>query len=86
MKKKLTVLSRWCFALAVVAFAVDYVCFHFLTNSGFTAVWQPEAGKPFVTEMVGILGVLFLFASIMCLLTGRILFAEKEDDNAGNSH
>ena len=78
MKKKLKKLSGWCFALAVVTFGINYVCFHFLTDSGFTTVWQPEAGKPFVTGMVGQLGVLFLFAAIMSLLIGKILFGEKE--------
>lgn len=77
MKGKLMKLSRWCFALAVGVFLLDYLFFHFLTDSGFTTVWQEEAGKPFLTEMVGILGVLFLFAGIMSLLLGRIVFAEK---------
>ena len=79
MKQKLNKLSCWCFLLAVVIFGFDYLCFHFLTDSGFTAIWHPEAGKPFVTEMIGILGVLFLFAGIMSLLAGKILFTEKEE-------
>ena len=86
MGKRIKKLSAWCFVLAVVTFAVDYVCFHFLTESGFAAVWRPEAGKPFVTEMVGILGVLFLFAAIMSLLINKIVFTEKEESHAGNSH
>ena len=86
MKKKLKRLSVWTFALALVTFAVDYICFHFLTDQGFSVVWQPEAEKPMVTVLLGILGVLFLFASVMCLLTEKILFTEKEDDNAGNTH
>lgn len=78
MKQKLEKLSRWCFLLAVAIFGIDYLCFHFLTDSGFTAVWHPEAGKPFVTEMIGILGVLFLFGSIFALLLAKIVFTEKE--------
>ena len=62
MKEKLKKLSCGCFLLAAVTFAIDYICFHFLTDSGFTTVWQLEAGKPFATELVGQLGVLFLFA------------------------
>lgn len=79
MRKKLNKLSAWSFGLALVTFAFNYVCFHFLTDSGFTTVWQPEAGKPFVTDMIGQLGVLFLFAAIMSLLMGKILFGEKEN-------
>ncbi len=79
MRKKLNKLSAWSFCLALITFALNYVCFHFLTDAGFTTVWQPEAGKPFVTDLVGQLGVLFLFAAIMSLLIGRILFGEREN-------
>lgn len=78
MKKKLEKLSVWCMGLAAVVFGLDYLCFHFLTDSGFVAVWQPEAGKPFVTDLVGQLGVLFLFAGIFSLLLAKIVFSEKE--------
>ena len=78
MKKKFRKLSALCAALSLMTFAVDYVCFHFLTDSGFATAWQSEAGKPFVTEMVGILGVLLLFAGIMSLLSSAIVFEEKE--------
>ena len=79
MKQKFKKLSIQCFVLALVLFALSFVLFHFLTDSGFTTVWQPEAGKPFVTDMIGQLGVLLLFAAIMCRLAGKILFAEKEN-------
>ena len=78
MKQKMKKLSAWCFGLSLATFALNYVCFHFLTDAGFTTVWQPEAGKPFVTDLVGQLGVLLLFASIMSLLAAKILFGEKE--------
>ena len=38
--------------VAVVMEILAYVCFHFLGDEGFHA-WQPEAGKPFVTDMLG---------------------------------
>lgn len=79
MKEKLKKLSCGCFLLAAVIFAIDYICFHFLTDSGFTTVWQPEAGKPFATELVGQLGVLFLFAGIFSLLAAKTVFSEKEE-------
>lgn len=79
MKEKLKKLSCGCFLLAAVTFAIDYICFHFLTDSGFTTVWQLEAGKPFATELVGQLGVLFLFAGIFSLLAAKTVFSEKEE-------
>lgn len=74
MKQKFKKLSSWCFLLAVVLFALSYVMFHFLTDSGFTTVWHPEAGKPFITEMVGDLSVLFFFSGILCRMIAGIFF------------
>lgn len=74
MKQKFKKLSAWCFALAVVLFILSFALFHFLTDSGFTTVFQQEAGKPFVTEMVADLGVLFLFSGILCRMIAKIFF------------
>ena len=78
MKKKLTTLAVWCFVLSAVLLVVSYFMFHYLTDAGFTTVWHPEAGKPFVTEMVADLGVLFLFSGIMSLITARIFFPNED--------
>ena len=40
-------------------------------------VWRPEPGKPFVTEMVADLGVLFLFGSVVSLLVGNVFFPKR---------
>ena len=77
MKQKFKKLSNWCFLLAVILFALSFVLFHYLTDSGFTSVWQPEAGKPFVTEMVADLSVLFFFSGILCRMIAGIFFPEK---------
>lgn len=77
MKQKFKNLSNWCFLLAVILFALSFVLFHYLTDSGFTSVWQPEAGKPFVTEMVADLSVLFFFSGILCRMIAGIFFPEK---------
>ena len=77
MRQKFKKLSNWSFVLAAVLMAVSFVLFHFLTDSGFTTVFQAEAGKPFVTEMVADLGVLFLFSGILCRLIAGIFFPEK---------
>ncbi len=76
MKTKLKKLAKITFFLSLADFALSYVCFHFLTDSGFTTVWQPEAGKPYVTLMIMILGVLFLFTSILSLLSAKIFCEE----------
>ena len=77
MKQNFKKLSNWSFVLAAVLMAVSFVLFHFLTDSGFTTVFQAEAGKPFVTEMVADLGVLFLFSGILCRMIAGIFFPEK---------
>lgn len=77
MNRKLKKLSVRCFLLALVLFALSFVMFHFLTDSGLTAVFQQEAGKPFITEMVADLSVLFLFAGIFSRMVARLFFPEN---------
>lgn len=78
MRKKFVTLGICCILLAAVVLAMSYGMFHHLTDAGFTAAWQPEAGKPFVTEMAADLGVLLLFGGIMSLLVGKIFFPRGE--------
>lgn len=78
MKKKFEKLSGWSFVLAVVLFALSFVLFHFLTDTGFTTVFQQEAGKPFVTEMVADLSVLFLFSGILCRMIAKIFYSDEK--------
>jgi multisubunit Na+/H+ antiporter MnhB subunit len=77
MNQKFKKLSNVSFVLAVVLFALSFVLFHFLTDSGFTAAFQQEAGKPFVTEMAADLGVLFFFCSILCRMIAKIFFSDE---------
>lgn len=77
MNKKLKTLSSWLLALSALVLIAAYCCFHYLTDGGFTLVWQPEAGKPFVTELLGDLGVLFLFGGIVSRLCARIFYPEE---------
>ena len=78
MKRKFKKLSNRCFVLALVLFALSFVLFHFLTDSGFTTVFQQEAGKPFVTEMVADLSVLFFFSGILCRMIAKIFFSDEQ--------
>ena len=78
MRKKCVKFGVICLVLAVLVIALSYVMFHHMTDSGFTSQWQPEPGKPFVTEMVADLGVLLLCNGILSLLAGRIFFPEEK--------
>lgn len=76
-RKKFLKLSLITFIIGVCVLAVAYFFFHFVTDDGITFTWHPEAGKPFVTDLIGVFAVLFLFASVMSLLIAFI-FCEKE--------
>ena len=40
-------------------------------------VFRKEAGKPLVTNMSAMLGVMFLFSSILNAMIAKIFFSEK---------
>ena len=73
LRKRLNKLSIACLLIAVVVFIINYFVFHYVTNAGITTVWQPEAGKPFLADLVGILGANMVFASIISALTAKIV-------------
>ena len=77
-KKKLFKLSLITLAIGLGLLAVAYFFFHFVTDSGITFKWHPEAGKPFVTDMIGQLAVLFLFASSMSAISALVFFDKDE--------
>lgn len=77
MKKNFTVFAICSFVLSVLIFGFSYVLYHYTTADGhFTSQWSPEPGKPLVTELFAILGVLFLFCGLAGLLV-RIVFFRK---------
>ena len=78
MKNKFIRLSKYSFIISLVIFALSYYVYHFVTDAGFTLVWHAECGKPFVTDMVASLGVMFLFASLLSLLIAHIFFKEDK--------
>ena len=78
MKKKLLKLSLITFIIAIFVLAFNYYFFHFVTDAGFTLTWHEEAGKPFVTNMLGTLSVLLLFSSLISLLLALIVFNDEE--------
>ena len=78
MKKKLFKLSLITLIIGLAILLIAYFFFHFVTDDGITLTWHPEAGKPFVTDMIGQLGVLFLFSSAMSSICALVLFDEEE--------
>ena len=83
MRSKLLKLSMWQGIIAAIVFVINYFFFHFVTDDGITLTWQPEPGKPFVADLIGNLGVLFIFGSVITLLLAFIIFG-KTDKNEEN--
>ena len=79
MKKKLLKLALVTLIIGLLLLPINYFFFHFVTDDGVTFTWHPEAGKPFVTDMIGQLSVLFLFASAMSLISAYVLFGDEEN-------
>lgn len=79
MREKFLKLSLWQGIIAAVVFVINYFFFHFVAEDGITLVWQPEPGKPFVADLIGNLGVLFIFGSVICFLAAHIFF-DKEGE------
>ncbi len=78
-KLKLLKLSLYNFIAGIATFLIDYLFYHFVTDEGFSFTWNPEAGKPFVSELIGELGVLFIFASIFCLISAFVIYGGKDN-------
>ena len=77
-KKNLQRLSLYTFIIAIVVFAINYYFFHFVTDEGLGFVFHEEAQKPFVADLIGQLGVLLVFSSIISLLASFIFYNEKK--------
>ncbi len=79
MKSKLLKLSLVSLIIGLVLFGISYYFFHFVTDDGFTLTFHEEAGKPFVTQMIADLGVLFIFTSAISFISSKI-FCDKNKD------
>ena len=77
-KKNLLKFSLINLIIGLVIFAISYFTFHFVTDSGITLTWHPEAGKPFVTDMIAQLGVLFIFASAISFIASIVFFKKEK--------
>lgn len=78
-KNKFLKLSLFSLIASIITFIINYFFFHFVTDDGISLTWQEEAGKPFVANLIGILAVLFLFASVMSLFIAIIFYSNKQN-------
>ena len=62
----------------IIVLAIAYFFFHFVTDEGITFVWHPEAGKPFVSDLIGLLGTLFLWGSATTLTFALVCFPKEK--------
>ena len=67
--------------IGLAVLAIAYYCFHFVTDEGLTLTFHEEAGKPFVTILIGIFGVLFVFSSAFSALFAAIVLPKDTDKN-----
>lgn len=77
-RKNCMKLSLCSFISSAVVFVINYFFFHFVTDNGISTVWQPEAGKPFVADLIGQLGVSLLFLAIASLMIALIFFPKEK--------
>ena len=81
MKNKWNILAVCTFAIALGIFVLTYFLYHYMGPDGrFLPVPQSAPGKPFVTLLFGIWGVMFLFSSVISVLIGMI-FCPKNKTN-----
>jgi tryptophan-rich sensory protein len=78
MKKKFRKLSLVSLIIAIVLFVISYVMFHYLGPAGFSSLWRPEPGKPFVTFLFAVWGVCFLFGSVASVLVAEIIYGDED--------
>ncbi len=77
-KKSLRKFSLICAIIGVLVLIIAYFFFHFVTDNGITLTWHPEAGKPFVTDLIGNFGILFIWSSVISFIASIIFFKDKE--------
>ena len=77
MRKKFYNLALWSFLTALAIYAFSYFFYHYFGPNGFGTVFYETPTKPFVSLLLGIWGVTFHFASVMCLFIGKIFFGKE---------
>jgi len=76
-RKNLMTLSVISGIVGLIVEAIAYFFFHFVTDTGITG-WHEEVGKPFVTDMIGIFGVLLIFACVVFLMIALVCYPKQK--------
>ena len=80
MNKKHSLIISAIFAgTSLVMYVLTYICFHYVTDNGFTSVKQEEAGKPFVANCMGTFATLCMFGALVFLLLALVACNEKKN-------
>ena len=79
LRKNLFKFSLVTLALGILILLLSYFCFHYVTDDGITLTWHPEAGKPYVTILIGIFGVIFMGASALSALFAALVLPKDEE-------
>ena len=66
-KQLLNKISIITLIIGIFLFLVAYFFFHFVTDNGITLTWHEE-GKPVVALLIGMLGILFIWTSVMAFI------------------
>ena len=81
MRKNIRIFALCSLALALAVFCFSYVLYHYtLPGGSFTSQWQPQPGKPLVTVLFAILGVMFLFAAITGFVVSCVVVRKSGED------
>jgi hypothetical protein len=78
MRIKFLKLSGISLGLSFFVLVFNYFFYHYFGESGFTTEFSKLPRKPFVSDLIGQLGVLLLFCSIVSLIIAFV-FYKKED-------
>ena len=79
LRKKLLKLALTLFVFGLVLFGLTYLFYHHITPTGFCTEKQMAPGKPMITNMIGLGGVVITAGAIISALAA-IIVAEKEKD------
>ena len=81
-RRSLYTLALITLAIGLVLLGIAYYFFHFVTDSGLTLTFHEEAGKPFVTMLIGVFAVHFLSASALSALAALVFFENEAKETA----
>ena len=76
-RKNLMTLSVISGIVGLVMEVLAYFCFHFVGDHGFHE-WRDVAEKPVVTDMIGIFGVLMIFACVMFIMIAQVCYPKEK--------